>query len=67
MEILAIQNRKNHEIYGLKFNANIEREYKIVQHAEPNSLKNALKTIQQFSKVVGPSLNIEKKTGVYIN
>lgn len=65
MEFLAIQIRKNHEIHGLKFNENIDREYKIhvVQHAddctnmvkEPNSLKNALETIQQFSKVAGPN------------
>lgn len=70
VEFLAIQIRKNHEIHGLKFNENIDREYKIhvVQHAddctnmvkEPNSLKNALETIQQFSKVAGPNLNIEK-------
>lgn len=44
-EILAIQKRKHHAIHGLKFNANIDRNNKIVQHAdecthmakEPNS------------------------------
>lgn len=34
VEILAIQIRIIHEIHGIKFNENIDREYKIVRHAD---------------------------------
>lgn len=57
VKILAIQNRKSHEIHGLKFNANIDREYKIVQHA--GGCTNMVKKINSYKKGTKNYTNIQ--------
>lgn len=57
VEILAIQVRKNHEIHGLKFNENIDREYKIVQHA--GGCTNMVKKINSYKKGTKNYTNIQ--------
>ncbi len=70
VEILAISIKNNTNIKGYKID---EQEIKIVQHADDstlllrdkNSIKEALLSINEFSKVTGLKLNINKTEGIW--
>lgn len=76
VEVLAIDIKSNKEIKGISisFNNHI-KEIKICQYADDGhlflynqkSLDNAINTINRFSKVAGPKLNIEKCEKLLLN
>lgn len=71
VEILAMHIRENKKIRGLLFE---ETEFKISQYADDtvlllrdmDSITEALNTINQFSIVAGPLLNIDKTEGLLL-
>lgn len=66
-DILALKIKNNDQIIGIK-TSNFSKEYKHVHHADDltlflkniDSLKEALKTIKDFSKRAGSRLNVDK-------
>ncbi len=71
VEIMGIQIRKNDEIHGFQCG---EKNIKTSMYADDTSLllsnfdsmKNAIDTVNEFSKVAGPKLNIEKTEGILL-
>ena len=71
VEILGIQIRNNKRIKGFSFG---QREYKISQYADDGillvqdeeSILQALKTVNEFSDVAGPNLNMDKVEGIWL-
>ena len=71
VEVLAISIRSNNNIKGIKVGLT---EHKIVQYADDatlilgniESIEVAVDTINQFSKLAGPKLNIEKTKGIWL-
>ena len=71
VEVLAIAVRDNLEIKGLVIG---DVEHKIVQYADDatlilrdlQSIDTVITTINRFSRLAGPKLNVEKTTGIWL-